>query len=313
MKIFFFSFQIYLYGSNAFVLLSLFVLVANTHPAFKRSLTSDDWVDYFTDEEEEKYLYGLVGYDIAQKHSGNLSENDTFEEVFLPSDIYVTANFMFYLTTIAVVYFTIEILCRILCFPLPWKQFITFLNMVDIFALLVMYMSLIANEIDTKEKYKDNSYHDVIHSLQIIRVFRLFRLVKNISGFRIIMYTVKQSLLDLFLMLMCLFTAVLLFSSMAYFSRDPAFKSIPDASWWALITLTTVGYGDIFPTTLLGKMIGSACAVAGVCLLAILIPILVNNFLLFYSHSIALERREKIGKNKSFTRDSSIVPDKEGV
>ena len=287
--------------------------MASTHLVFKRSLTKDEWVDYFTDEEEEKYFYGLVGYDYVPQHFGNLSENGTFEEVLFPSDIYVTASFMFYLTTIAVVYFTIEIVCRLLCFPLPWKQFITFLNMVDIFALLVMYMSLIANEIDTKEKYKDNSYHDVVHSLQIIRVFRLFRLVKNISGFRIIVYTVKQSLLDLFLMLLCLFTAVLLFSSMAYFSRDPAFKSIPDASWWALITLTTVGYGDISPTTLLGKIIGSACAVSGVCLLAILIPILVNNFLLFYSHSIALERREKIGKNKSFTKYSSIVPDKEGV
>jgi hypothetical protein len=95
-------FSLAIEGCNAFVLLSLFVLVANTHPAFKRPLTSDDWVDYFTDEEEKKYLFGLVGYDIVQKHSGNLSENGTFEEVFLPSDIYVTANFMFYLTCLTV-------------------------------------------------------------------------------------------------------------------------------------------------------------------------------------------------------------------
>jgi hypothetical protein len=57
--------------------------------------------------------------------------------------------------------------------------------------------------------------------------------------------------------------------------------------------LTTVGYGDVVPKSAFGKLIASGCAITGVCLLAMLIPILVNNFLLFFTHSKVLEKRGK--------------------
>ena len=57
------------------------------------------------------------------------------------------------------------------------------------------------------------------------------------------------------------------------------FESIPSSLWWALITLTTVGYGDMYPKTLFGQIIGSACAVTGALLLGLTIPTLIKNFL----------------------------------
>ncbi|XP_071140690.1 potassium voltage-gated channel protein Shaw-like [Mytilus edulis] len=288
------SAKVYLYSSNAIVLLSLFLLVSSTHPLFRRKLTKDEWYDYFTSEEEElfdDYWFNETHYDTA---------------VILPRHVYVEIDAFWYLKIIALVYFTTELICKLIVFPLPWREFITILNFNDVLALVVMYTTLIVNQVNPKEQYKD-SVHDAVHSLQIFRVCRLFRLVRHITGFRILMYALRASIGDLLVMLLGLCTAVLLFSSLAYHSQDSAFSTIPDAAWWAIITLTTVGYGDIYPTTIQGRVIASICAITGVCLFALLIPVFVNNFLLFSSHYAGIERRQTL-KEQLLTRQTSVSP-----
>ncbi|CAC5411673.1 Potassium voltage-gated channel protein Shab [Mytilus coruscus] len=281
---------VYLYTSNAIVLLSLFLLVSSTHPSFGRELTKDESFEYFTSEEEELY---------DDYWSINETLNGT--DISLPSHVYVEIDALWYLKMITLAYFTTEFICRIIVFPLPWRGFITFLNVIDGLALVVMYISLIVNQVNPKEQYQD-SFHDAVHSLQIFRVFRLFRLVRHISGFRILVYTLRASMGDFLVMLLSLCTGVLLFSSLAYFSQDSAFAHIPDAAWWAIVTLTTVGYGDIYPSTVQGRLIASTCAITGICLLALLIPVLVNNFC--YSPLIMLESKDDRTQRKSFSLEN---------
>ena len=75
---------------------------------------------------------------------------------------------------------------------------------------------------------------------------------------------------------------MLFYGSLEYFiengEEDTGFYSIPQGMWYAVQTLTSLGYGDFSPTTLLGKLVGSACAVSGVLVMALPIPIVVDNF-----------------------------------
>merc|ERR1712045_1031583 len=95
----------------------------------------------------------------------------------------------------------------------------------------------------------------------------------------------RKSYKQLCLLLLFVFMGMLIFGSLCYFAEkdlDSGYTSIPESMWWAIQTLTSVGYGDLYPTSTSGKLVGVACAVSGVLVLALPIPIVVENFAAFY-------------------------------
>ena len=91
------------------------------------------------------------------------------------------------------------------------------------------------------------------------------------------MLTVKKSIPELVLLGFLLMNGMFLFSSMIYmaeYKESKTFPNIPMAFWWSIVTLTTVGYGDYYPTTGPGYMIGSLCAISGCILTGLAIPII---------------------------------------
>ena len=132
-----------------------------------------------------------------------------------------------------------------------------------------------------------DNWLDVIEYLQILRTLRLFRLVENVRATKVLVYALKQSFKDLLILLMFLFIEVCTFASGVYFAEDRTdFNNIPTGWWWALVTLTTVGYGDVHPKTWVGRAVGSACALTGVVLVTLTLPIFVNSFLTLYQFAM---------------------------
>ena len=112
------------------------------------------------------------------------------------------------------------------------------------------------------------------------------RVVKSTARvLMLVLLCLQASTYELLLLVMFLSSGVLVFSTLVFWCERENMGSIPEAFWWAIVTMTTVGYGDMVPKSFPGKVVGSLCAVSGVVLIAITIPVLVNNFLLFYGYS----------------------------
>ena len=132
------------------------------------------------------------------------------------------------------------------------------------------------------------SHHIISVASCIIRLVRIFKLTKHSVGLQVLLLTFRASLEGLGMFLVALFVCLMVFSSFIYYAElgqpGSQIDSIPDAFWWAIVTMTTVGYGDKVPVGYLGKLIGAACAIAGVLTLAIPVPIITGHFNRFYAH-----------------------------
>ncbi len=111
-------------------------------------------------------------------------------------------------------------------------------------------------------------------------------------------------------MVVFLMSGVLMFASIIHYAEKDNFPNIPIAIWWALVTMTTVGYGDKYPVGYIGYGVGCLSVICGVLVIAFTVPIVVNNFSLYYSHAqtrIKLPNRKlKKTKLKSTSSVSSI-------
>lgn len=194
--------------------------------------------------------------------------------------------------TITLSIFTVEYLLRFWCAPLKYpemsagkarvKYFFSFYGMVDFLAISPIILASVFPNLN----------------LVIVRILRLMRFVKITqynNALQDLFEAVYHERRSFFSAAYIFVLALLLSASLAYFAENEAqpekFSSIPEAMWWSIITLTTVGYGDVSPVTAMGKVVGAVTALLGVCSVALLTGIVANAF------SAQLARKRAVFEN----------------
>lgn len=202
----------------------------------------------------------------------------------------------FYIECICNVWFTIEFTIRFLSTPTKLHFVRDAINIVDFTATLSFYVDLALQKFAA---HLENA--DILEFFSIIRIMRLFKLTRHSAGLKILIQTFKASAGELILLVFFLVLGIVIFASLVYYAEriqsnpDNDFNSIPLGLWWALVTMTTVGYGDMAPKTYAGMFVGALCALAGVLTIALPVPVIVSNFAMFYSHTQA---RAKLPKKR---------------
>lgn len=185
-----------------------------------------------------------------------------------------------YFEMICSIFFTFEFLMRFIFCPSKLRFIRGIMNWIDFISALPFFLSLIDDSL-------------TMRMLVVVRILRLFRFIKLSYGLQIMVQTLKASSHELVLLLLMLLIPVVMFSSIVYYIEiimlegNSEFSSVPASFWWCLITMTTVGYGDMTPQTWPGKIIGGACAICGVLIVALPISVIGSNFNLYYSHAQA--------------------------
>ncbi len=158
--------------------------------------------------------------------------------------------------------FTVEYFLRIFISEKPLKYITSFFGIVDLVSFIPTYLSLIIS---------NTHYLLVIRVLRLLRIFRILKLLTFIKQGEIILLALKQSKNKIFVFLFTVVNLVVIIGAMMYVieGEENGFTSIPKSIYWAIVTLTTVGYGDISPKTPIGQFLASVIMIIGYSIIAV--------------------------------------------
>ena len=158
--------------------------------------------------------------------------------------------------------FTVEYLLRLACIERPLRYARSFFGVVDLLAILPTYLSLL---------FAGTHYLLVIRLLRVLRVFRVLKIVQYVGEADLLMTALRESRRKITIFLFAVFTLATIAGSLMYMIEGEAsgYTSIPTSIYWAVVTLTTVGYGDISPITPLGQALATVIMLMGYGIIAV--------------------------------------------
>lgn len=158
--------------------------------------------------------------------------------------------------------FTLEYLLRLYCSPKPKSYATSFYGVVDLLAILPTYLAII---------FPGASFMGVVRLLRVMRIFRILKLVRYLQDSNILLRSLLMARRKILIFFSTVGILVVIFGALIFVIEGPenGFTSIPHSIYWAIVTITTVGYGDMIPQTALGKAIASLTMLLGYSILAV--------------------------------------------
>ncbi|XP_020895528.1 potassium voltage-gated channel subfamily A member 2-like [Exaiptasia diaphana] len=221
-------------------------------------------------------------------------ENSTYSNLNGSRQIMYTVRpkTWFWIDTFITSWFCFEYLARLASSPFKIKFIFSALSLIDLIAIFPFFISLYVTT-----KYKHAITLTVLRVFRLLRVSRVLKLTRYIAVLRILGYSIRTCHYQLFSLAIFLIISVVMFSSVVYFiekDENPQFTSIFQSFWWCIITMTTVGYGDVVLQTTSGKIVGAFCAIFGVVVVLCLpTPVFVLQFNKLYCEFLGIELKDK--------------------
>jgi len=185
--------------------------------------------------------------------------------VMLESVKDIEEHFGNYLTIVEwffTILFTVEYIARLYVSEKPLKYAFSFLGLIDLFSIIPTYLTLFVT---------GTHFLVVIRTIRLLRVFRILKLTRYISEAKVLGDALKASRYKIFIFMISVFSLQIIAGTVMYLieGAENGFTSIPRSIYWAIVTLTTVGYGDIAPTTVIGQTFASLLMIMGYAILAV--------------------------------------------
>lgn len=161
-------------------------------------------------------------------------------------------------------FFTFEYLARLYCSPNPRAYALSFFGIIDLLSILPMYLGWLVPDV---------RFMIVLRSFRLIRVFRIFKLFAFLNEGYLLLASIRQSMRKILVFFLFVLIMVICLGTVMYMVEsgqpDTQFSSIPASIYWAVVTMTTVGYGDITPVTSLGRFFSAIVMLLGYTIMAV--------------------------------------------
>jgi len=161
------------------------------------------------------------------------------------------------------IFFTIEYILRIITVLRPMKYVTSFYGIIDLLAILPTYLTIF---------FAGSHSFMMIRALRLLRVFRIFKMANYLNQSQVLWRSLRASVTKISVFLYFIILMVCIFGSIMYLvegGRNPQFDSIPRSIYWAVVTVTTVGFGDITPQTSIGQFLSAVLMIMGYAVIAV--------------------------------------------
>uniref|UniRef100_A0A673KUG4 Potassium voltage-gated channel, subfamily G, member 2 n=1 Tax=Sinocyclocheilus rhinocerous TaxID=307959 RepID=A0A673KUG4_9TELE len=224
---------------------------------------------------------------------------------------------IFVLETVCVGWFSLEFLLRFIQTQSKWTFLRTPLNIIDVVAILPYYITLIVDSLSVGDRPtgSGNNYLEkvglVLRVLRALRIFYVMRLARHSLGLQTLGLTVHRCTREFGLLLLFLCVAMALFSPLVFLAESEMgakqeFTSIPGSYWWAVISMTTVGYGDMVPRSIPGQVVALSSILSGILLMAFPVTSIFHTFSRSYLE--LKEEQNRATRHKPDSQDMEFEP-----